>query len=319
MSGNRVFCPELLEWGNKIEARCRQHSSPEALCVYVGLQAVLSNWLERDAVDINARNGLGETLLSLASRTGNLPLCKQLLQKGAEVNPKPESDSSPLPAAAKYGHREVAQLLIQHKAKINTGGDFDAPLMQGRVLEDAEFVRLLLENGADPNIVRGRQFKLASPLISAVSWRYLDAVRLLLKGKADINLTVDGPFHTALCAATGWDYPMPEPDNAIIEFLMQAGADLDIVGGQFGTALGAAFCGEFHSETRRTDRVELLLSKGAKFRPEDYKGPNIRLSDPIGESCRLYDLSCKVEEYFDYRWIEWDQEYNGEATYLPSS
>jgi ankyrin repeat protein len=287
--------------------------------VYVGLQAVLSDWLERDAVDINARNGLGETLLSLASRTGNLPLCKQLLQKGAEVNPKPESDSSPLPAAAKYGHREVAQLLIQHKAKINTGGDFDAPLMQGRVLEDVEFVRLLLENGADPNIVRGRQFKLASPLISAVSWRYLDAVRLLLKGKADINLTVDGPFHTALCAATGWDYPMPEPDNAIIEFLMQAGADFDIVGGQFGTALGAAFCGEFHIETRRTDRVELLLSKGAKFRPEDYKGPNIRLSDPIGESCRLYDLSCKVEEYFDYRWIEWDQEYNGEATYLPSS
>ncbi|KAH8755904.1 ankyrin repeat-containing domain protein, partial [Hyaloscypha finlandica] len=162
----------------------------------------------------NARNGLGETLLSLAARTGNLPLCKQLLQKGAEVNPKPESDSSPLPAAAKYGHRE-----------------------------DVEFVRLLLENGADPNIVRGRQFKLASPLISAVSWRYLDAVRLLLKGKADINLTVDGPFHTALCAATGWDYPMPEPNNAIIEFLMQVGADLDIVGGQFGTALGAAFCG----------------------------------------------------------------------------
>jgi hypothetical protein len=87
LSGNQAFCPELLEWGNKIEARCRQHSSPEAVCVHVGLQAVLSDWLQRDAVDINARNGLGETLLSLASRNGNLPLCKQSLQKGAEVNP----------------------------------------------------------------------------------------------------------------------------------------------------------------------------------------------------------------------------------------
>ncbi|KAH6721991.1 hypothetical protein BKA61DRAFT_666739 [Leptodontidium sp. MPI-SDFR-AT-0119] len=320
LSGNQAFCPELLGWDNKIEARCRPHSSPEAVCVYVGLQAVVSDWLERDAVHVTARNELGETLLSLAARTGNLPLCKQLLQKGGEVNPKPESAYSPLPAAAEYGHREVAQLLIQHQARINTGGDFYAPIMQGRVLRDVEFVRLLLENGADPNIVRGRQFALASPLISAVSWRYLDVVRLLLERNADINLTVDGPFHTALCAATGWDYPKPKPDDAIIKFLIQAGAELDVVGGQFGTALGAAFCGEFYSEARRTDPVELLLSAGARFRPEDYKGPNISLCNPIGEPCSLYDLYCKVETYFDCRWIEWDDELdNGEATSLPSS
>jgi hypothetical protein len=75
-------------------------------------------------------------------------------------------------------------------------------------------------------------------------------VQLLLEKGADVN-TVGGEYGTALGVAAYWGY---EP---IVQLLLEKGTDVNTVGGNFGTALGAAAYGS------EPAIVQLLLEKGA--------------------------------------------------------
>jgi hypothetical protein len=243
--------------------------SPEFGCAYFGLESILGDWLENREMplDVNKQNASGQTLLGLAARAGSLSLCDLLIRKGAAVNPEPESHSSPLPNAAHHGHLEVARLLIQHGANVSTGGQFDAPIMEVKVLRDIRFMQLLLENRADPNTVRGEELTDAeweqkwrawstflghrpvpkkrkrkrSPLILAAYYGLQEAVQLLLDWSADVNLRVDGKFPTALYAAS-LDVEWTHQDVAadLCGLLIAAGANADVVGVVHGSVLGAA-------------------------------------------------------------------------------
>ena len=75
-------------------------------------------WLHFAGARIDARSNLGNPLL-LAASEGKLEVVRYLLDEGADVNARANSDSTPLAEAAYYGHADVIKELLLRGADIN--------------------------------------------------------------------------------------------------------------------------------------------------------------------------------------------------------
>ena len=108
------------------------------------------DYLVKRRARLNLRNKNGESALSIASFTGQLPLVKLLVEAGADVN---LYGWPPLSYAAYNGHLAVADYLIKRGAEVNAkaanGGT--ALFFAARFGHEA-VVELLLKNGADPTV-----------------------------------------------------------------------------------------------------------------------------------------------------------------------
>ena len=89
-------------------------------------------------------------------------------------------------------------------------------------------------------------------LVSAAKYRRKDIVLLLLDRGADINL-VGSEYRTALTAAASMG------NTRTVSLLLDRGADINMVFGEYGTALAAA------ASRGNKDTVSLLLDRGAKI------------------------------------------------------
>ena len=78
-------------------------------------------WLISKGALVNTRDYTNSTPLIHAAHAGLLEICKVLLDAGADlvVMDEIESDTA-LHAAARYGHAEVCQLLLEAGAMVNT-------------------------------------------------------------------------------------------------------------------------------------------------------------------------------------------------------
>ena len=83
-----------------------------------------------EGVDVNAKHGVGQTPLREAARWGHKEIAELLIAKGADVNAKTKYGYTPLPDAAYGGHKEIAELLIANGANVNakTDGGFAKPI-----------------------------------------------------------------------------------------------------------------------------------------------------------------------------------------------
>ena len=88
---------------------------------------------------------------------GDLEFGQRLLDCGADVNARDDTDWTPLYLAAGNGRVDFVQMLLEHGAAINAldvaGG---TPLYKASERGQIDVVRLLLEHGADPNISDSR-------------------------------------------------------------------------------------------------------------------------------------------------------------------
>lgn len=188
---------------------------------------------------------------------------------------QPSDIHSPIYYAALLGLPDIVVRLIDEGAKIDDTFDncYGTPLVAASFLGRKDIVSLLLEKGADPNL-SGVWFW-GCPLASAVEQNRTEIVKMLLNREViDINCR-RVPFpasvsHSEDCKTT-WDteyrekvsgesmvyiaaaYNSPE----VLEVLLEAGADPNIEGGEFNTALQAA-CNQ-----QKEDLVRLLLNSGA--------------------------------------------------------
>ncbi|KAJ7261419.1 ankyrin repeat-containing domain protein [Mycena rebaudengoi] len=218
--------------------------------------------------------------LRLASQSGREDIVRLLVQRGLGGDLAPA-----LARAVSNGHLKIVEFLLANGADVNGAGD-DGTVFGQRddrtVLQVAcqqgvlDIVRVLLDQRADVNAARSKS---ANPLQATASCDYhfrnsymstegvhvskeeyhkIDAsrrteiVRLLLEKGADVNVQ-GGRYGSALQAASKAGHV------EIGCILLENGADVLAVGGKFGTALFAAVAG------KHIDMVQLLLDNGAEI------------------------------------------------------
>ena len=152
--------------------------------------------------------------LTLAASMGHLPICEQLLEFGADVNGRSRY-STPLVAAV--GHPEIEALLRQHGA---TETVFTA-VAEGSVPKTREFL------DSDPSLVHVRDEDDMTPLFRACSLRAIALMTLLLDSGADVNVVADRSYGISPIHQASRGGPRPHA-NASITLLHSRGANLDV-------------------------------------------------------------------------------------------
>ena len=186
------------------------------------------------------------TFLSFAAREGHNQVVQLLLDKGADVN---TLEGLALGEAALYGQTQILETLLD-QGSIDTN---DLPRYLMRALPNAcssgnvSTIRLLLERGAD---VIAPYEDGGNALTTASYHGYVEIVQLLLDLVADVNASV-GDYGNALqrACASGHDL--------IIQLLLDHGADINASEREYGNALQAASMEGLYSI------VQLLLDRGA--------------------------------------------------------
>lgn len=142
---------ELLARGfdpNAIEPK--RGESGLMLAVREGAMNVFRALLDAPDIDIQARAYNGDTVLMIASFTGNVEAAKALIARGARVR---HAGWTPLHYAAAGGHDEVAKLLLANGAELDARAPNNTtPLMMAAWGGHIYTVKLLHDAGADATL-----------------------------------------------------------------------------------------------------------------------------------------------------------------------
>lgn len=151
--------------------------------------------------------------LCQAAEKGDLEMAKLLLEYGADVNTKVAIKdvenfwNTPLSFAAGQGHLGMAELLLGQGADINSGNGF--PLRRAAFSNQLEMAKFLLKKGADVHVYRDR------PLVNAATYGHLEMIKLLLENNANIT-------NEALVNA------VRENQLKVVKLFLEYGADIHV-------------------------------------------------------------------------------------------
>ena len=106
--------------------------------------------LKQPGIQVDATNTADETALMLAANANDLVSANLLIETGASVN---RPNWTPLHYAASKGHTAMMRLLIDNDAYIDAESpNGTTPLMMSAYYASPMAVKLMLEEGADPNL-----------------------------------------------------------------------------------------------------------------------------------------------------------------------
>ena len=165
--------------------------------------------------------------------------------------------------------------------------DENTPLMMAATQNYIEIVKMLIDNGADPNLTNNTG---KSALIFAAFFNYMDLVKFLVKSGTNLDLS-DKQGRSALIIATSKNY------NDIARFLVENGANLDLIDANNKTALDYITDDETlknfilskcskklidnYATEISTDKYELALVKAAKENNLDIVTRLLQLKDEL--------------------------------------
>ncbi|KAM0823533.1 hypothetical protein ACQ4PT_070810 [Festuca glaucescens] len=145
--------------------------------------------VEESGLDVNAVSKLGMTPMSYAAHEGKTQVIRYLLDRGVDPAMSDERGTTPLHNAALQGHCEVVRLLLSEGVPVDPV-DHRGPQLQLAVSKDHdEAVKVLLEHSADAGAdVNAHCYPGPTPLMEAVNDGLTDFVKLLLDAGADPNI-----------------------------------------------------------------------------------------------------------------------------------
>src|SRR6266851_812859 len=239
----------------KRPSNSRARATPLHYAAFCGLHDIVKFLIIEHSQDVNARGfGLSETPMGAASRVGHSEVARVLLERGADTETRDDNNWSPLERASGYGHVEVVQVLLEHGADVNARDvNNDTPLYWASNDGQAAAARVLLEHNADPNAKCDNN---ETPLHRAQNE---GVARVLLEYGADTNArdrNNSTPLHEAL------DYGRAE----VGQVLLENGADAHARDSKDRTPLHLA------SQEGYLDGVRLLLQHSSDIHARDYQG-----------------------------------------------
>jgi len=182
-----------------------------------------------------------------------------LLEHGADPNVRDRGDNAtPLHYAAAHGTLESVRSLLDAGADVHGTGDLhDGEVIGWAARKGNEaVVNLLLARGARHHI------------FSAMALRDRDLVQKLVEDNSDCLLrrrsrfeNTQTPVHAAFAPPDGLGFLAGQPDYAMLELLVELGADLEATDDKARTPLAVALLRGDHEATR------LLRAAGAKEPP----------------------------------------------------
>eukprot|EP00752_Nemacystus_decipiens_P008810 g7862.t1 len=188
-----------------------------------------------------------------AVQAGRIAELKNLLGAGTDVNSirSPFDGSSALHYAAMHGRSRIAQMLLKHKADkeaLDHAGE--TPLIKAAELGEQPVVEILLNAGADANVVSCSCARGRAALHFAAGEGHHGIVQALLNHGADVDAQDDKGYTPIMWAIFGGSLPTAE-------ILLAAGADVAIRNNNGVAALHGA-AGEGHNAI-----ASALLQAGA--------------------------------------------------------
>jgi len=165
---------------------------------------------------VNAKaSDTGETALLNAVSTKRIALVEILLKAGADLTIKNRFDFNALNIAVAANSQEMAALLLDHGANVETDTSTLTPLMFAASGGNVDMIRFLVKRGAKVN--HGAKEGAQTALLSAIYSGKPEAVQALVELKADVNAkTKDGT--TPIKAAMKGD------QDDVVKILKAAGA-----------------------------------------------------------------------------------------------
>lgn len=155
-----------------------------------GTDAIARLLLERGA-NVNTKDNEGSTALNFAVDRGHASMVALLLAAKADPNTVNRYMQCPLANAAAAENLEIAEMLLEAKAKTELPGLSLTPMMFAAFAGNGEMIRLLVRHGADVNYAMKDSGQ--SALTSAITAGKPEMVRLLIELKANVNQkTPDG-------------------------------------------------------------------------------------------------------------------------------
>jgi ankyrin repeat protein len=182
--GDKAAVVSALNAGAAIDARDAQLQTPLLIAVQNDNRDVAAHLIARGA-DINAVAANEDTPWLLAGALGRASLLAAMLETGkVDYTKRNRYGGNALIPACERGHVETVRLLLErseidvnHVNNLGWTGLLEAVILSDGGPRHIEIVRLLLEHGADPNIVDKDG---VSPLKHAQDRRY-DAMAALIK------------------------------------------------------------------------------------------------------------------------------------------
>ncbi len=206
----------LLDKGAKADARSVLGPTPLLFAATYAGNAEVARLLIKNGASVADKDLFQETALTSACKRGDAELAAILIEAGADVH---SGGRCPLDWASEEGNFETLACLLKHGAGTNRD-HLNGALVSATMRGPTEAVRLLLENGADPNTSpRVGPFGHLTPLMGAAysATSGADAVKLLLEKGADVKAkTSSGATALSLARKTG--------NAQVIELLEKAGA-----------------------------------------------------------------------------------------------
>ena len=224
---------------------------------------------------INETGKKSVSALYMAVHEKHYEMASLLLQHGGDVGDNYEEPTgrydypsavAPLYHASHRGYsREWMDMLLKDKSKHTLPGwRLEVAMEKAAYFGYIECLEALVEAGADINKASGNEESYGSPLQAACVWADEAVVKWLLDRGADPNTTGGncwlGPVYTSLHMAS-W-----RGNADKVKLLLEFGADTEMKGGIFGTALIAAIWNPNNAPANgNLEVVELLLQQAARL------------------------------------------------------
>ena len=293
------------EWGEFESELGPSDKAIFAMC-HFSFNAILSDWWQDAEFDVSLVNERGHNLLTLAARAGCTPICKTLIDKGADVNLQVQGRTygTALVAAAHRGNIETVKCLVEAGANVNTvvgSGLYQSALIAALFAGNLETAKYLVEEAhADVNQTHTPEggdededfepIVLVTPVALAAKTKRLDILKLFVEAGASVNV----PEQSGNPLAVAIRYGNREGAKYLIQ-KAKADVNLSMVESGFVTILERAA-----ADDRNVEIVKCLVEAGAEVNPAEYgdMGTPLRAaadgSERSGEGSMIEIVKCLV-------------------------